>query len=52
MPRMTVSIPDELLKRFRKKFPDVNVAAVVRRGIERRADELIKFEELKKKGLI
>lgn len=52
MQKATVSIPDELLKRFREKFPEVNVAAVVRGAIERKVRELEKFEELKAKGLV
>ena len=52
MPRMTVSIPDEILEKFRKKYPEINVAEVVRRGIIRRVEELEKFEKLKKEGVI
>lgn len=52
MPKITVSIPDELLKKFKKSHPDVNVAEVVRSGIKRKVEELKKFEELKRKGLI
>jgi len=52
MPKMTVSVPDELLAKFKKNNPDINVAEVVRRGIIRRVEELEKFEELKKKGVI
>lgn len=46
MPKMTVSVPDELLARFKKDFPELNVAEVVRRGI------IKKIEELEKCGLI
>lgn len=52
MHKVTVSIPDDVLKRFKKNFPEVNVAAVVRGAIARRVHELEKFEELKAKGLI
>ena len=52
MPKMTVSVPDELLKRLRKNHPDINWAEVVRRGIIKRVEELEKFEELKRKGVI
>jgi post-segregation antitoxin (ccd killing protein) len=52
MPKITVSVPDELLKRFKETFPEVNVAEVVRRGIIRKVKELKKLEELKDRGLI
>lgn len=52
MPKMTISIPDELLKEFRKVCPDVNVAEVARRGIIKKVEELEKFEELKSRGVI
>jgi len=46
MPKMTVSVPDELLAKFKEDFPEVNVAEVVRRVI------IKKVEELEKCGLI
>ena len=52
MPKMTVSVPNELLAKFKKGHPDINVAEVVRRGIIRKIEELEKFEELKRKGVI
>ncbi len=52
MPKMTVSVPDALLARLRKSHPEVNWAEVVRRGIIRRLEELEKFEELKRKGVV
>ena len=52
MPKMTVSVPDDLLARFKKTFPEVNVAEVVRRGIIKKLEELEKLEELKAKGAI
>ncbi|MFH0875606.1 MAG: hypothetical protein V1859_06725 [archaeon] len=52
MPKMTVSVPDELLSKFKREHPDINVAEVVRSGIIRRVEELEKYEELKKKGVI
>jgi len=52
MPKMTVSIPDELLKQFKKEFPEVNVAAVARRIISAKVEELKKLEELKSKRKI
>lgn len=52
MPKMTVSIPDKLLTRFKKEFPEVNLAEVTRRIIIKKIEELKKFEELKLKGEI
>ena len=52
MPKMTVSVPDELLSKFKKLFPEVNVAEVVRRLIIQKVEELKKLEELKAKGVI
>lgn len=52
MPTLTLSIPDELKKRIIDAHPEVNWPEVLRRALERRVDELLKFEELKKKGLI
>ncbi len=52
MPKMTVHVPDELLKGFKDKHPEINVAEVVRRGVIRKLEELEKFEELKRKGVI
>jgi len=47
MPKMTVSVPDELLAKFKKQFPEVNVAALARRVIIKKVEELKKFEKLK-----
>jgi len=52
MPKMTVSVPDEVLKKFKEVCPDVNPAEVSRRAIIRKLDELKKLEELKAKGII
>ena len=52
MPKMTVHVPDKLLAGLKQSFPDTNWAAVVRRGIAKKVEELEKFEELRKKGLI
>lgn len=48
--KMTVSVPDELLAKFKKEFPEVNVAAIARRAIIEKVKELKKVEELKSKG--
>jgi len=50
MPKITLSVPDEVLARFKKQFPEVNVAEVVRRAIKEKIEELEKLEELKAKG--
>lgn len=52
MQRMTVHVPDEVLARFKKEFPEVNVAAVSRQAIIRKVEELEKLEELKFKGVV
>jgi len=52
MPKMTVSVPDELLAKLRKSHPEINWAEVVRSGIIKKVEELEKLEELKNKGLI
>jgi hypothetical protein len=48
--KMTVHIPDELLSRFKKQFPEVNVAEVARKVVIKKVEELEKVEELKAKG--
>ena len=52
MPKATISIPDEVLKKFKKEFPEVNVAEIARRIISDKIKELKKLEELKSKGVI
>lgn len=52
MPKVTVSIPDELLAKFKKEFPEINVAAVARKVVSDKIKELKKLEELKAKGKI
>ena len=52
MPKMTLSIPDELLSKFKEQFPEVNVAELARKVVTKKVEELKKFEELKSKGLI
>jgi len=47
---MTINVPDELLFKFKKEFPDVNVAEVSRRVIIKKLEELEKVEKLKDKG--
>lgn len=52
MPKVTLSVPDELLRRFKKEFPEINVGAVARKAIIEKIKELKKLEELKSKGKI
>lgn len=52
MPKVTVSIPDELLTKFKKEFPEINVAAVARKIVSDKIKELKKLKELKDKGEI
>lgn len=52
MPKVTVSVPDELLSRFKKEFPEINVAELARKVISKKIKELKKLEELKSKGII
>ncbi len=52
MPKVTVSIPDELLAKFKEEFPEVNVAAIARKVVSDKIKELKKLEELKAKGKI
>lgn len=50
MPKITVSVPDKILKEFKEKFPEVNVAEVARRVIKEKIEELEKCKLLKVKG--
>jgi metal-responsive CopG/Arc/MetJ family transcriptional regulator len=50
MPKITLSIPDDVLKKFKKTFPEVNVAEVARRAISDKIEELKKLEKLKSEG--
>ncbi len=52
MPKMTISVPDELLEKLRRLHPEINWAEVVRRGIIRKVEELEKLEELRSRGMI
>lgn len=52
MPKITLSVPDELLARFKKSFPKINVAEVARRVISDKVKKLEKLEGLKSKGKI
>ena len=45
MPRITLSIPDDLKKRM-DKLPHVKWASVIRQGLERRVEKLKRFEQM------
>lgn len=45
MARMTVSIPDSMWHRLRKKHPEVNWTAVVKNSLLRRLEKLEKLRE-------
>jgi hypothetical protein len=52
MGRMTLSVPDEVLDRIRKAFPDLNLAQVARRTVLEKIEELEKMEMLKARGVL
>lgn len=52
MATFTVSVPTELLKEAREKFPHIDWNEMIKRGLLRRLDELKKFRELKEKGML
>lgn len=49
MPRVTISVPDEVLAKYKKLFPEANVAEVARRAIIEKIEELKRLEQLKLK---
>lgn len=49
MPILTLSFPPELKKRM-DAHPEVNWQEVLRAGIERRARQLLKFQEMVRRG--
>ena len=49
MRTLTISIPEEL-KREIDEFPEINWPEVLRTKLMKRAEALLKFEELRKKG--
>ena len=51
MPTLTISIPKELKKRM-EVFPEVNWAEVLKNRLEQRAEALLKFEKMRKRGEI
>ena len=50
--KITLFIPDELLREFKEKFPEINAAELARRVILEKIKELKKLEELKSRGEI
>jgi len=49
MPRITLSIPDELKAKL-DKHPEINWAEVTRQILKSKVDRLLKFENMVKKG--
>lgn len=49
MPTLTLSIPKELKKRM-DEHSEVNWPEVLRSRLMKRAEQLIKFEEMRKRG--
>ena len=49
MPTLTLSIPKELKKRM-DEFPEVNWPEVLKARLKKRAEALLKFEEMRKRG--
>lgn len=51
MATLTISTPKEL-QELKKKYPKVNWNEVMKQGIIKRLQELKKFEELQKRGVL
>jgi len=51
MVTLTLSMPKEY-DELKKKYPEVNWNRIVKEGVLRKLEELKKFEELKRKGVI
>jgi len=51
MPTLTVSMPKELKKRM-DEFPEINWPEVLKARLRSRADALLKFEQMRKRGEI
>ena len=49
MPTLTLSIPKELKERMDSK-PEINWPEVLKAGLRKRAEQLLKFEEIRKRG--
>ena len=50
MSRITIFIPDEILRKFKEQFPEINVAELSRRVIFEKIKEIKRMEELKRRG--
>ncbi len=48
MPRITIFIPDEILRKFKEEFPEINVAELSRRVIAEKIREIKRMEGLRK----
>jgi len=49
MKTLTLSIPKELKEKL-DKFPEINWPEVLRNRLRKRAEALLKFEEMRKRG--
>lgn len=49
IPTLTLSIPEELKKRM-DKLPEVNWSEVLKNRLRKRAEALLKFEKIRKRG--
>ncbi|MCK4364635.1 MAG: hypothetical protein KAW45_01150 [Thermoplasmatales archaeon] len=49
MSTLTLSIPKELKKRM-DEFPEINWPEVLKARLKKRAEALLKFEEMRKRG--
>jgi len=49
MPTLTLSIPEELKKRM-DSMPEINWPEVLRSRLKKRAEQLLKFEEMRERG--
>ena len=48
MEKMTVSVPEELLVKLKKSYPEINWAAVVRAAIIKKLEQLEKLRKQEK----
>ena len=49
MPTLTLSIPEELKEKM-DSMPEINWPEVLKRKLQKRAEQLLKFEENRRKG--
>lgn len=49
MPTLTISIPKELKKKM-EVYPEINWPEVLKNRLKKRAEALLKFEQMRKRG--